>query len=246
MGAMMKKITFSIDVEKDLHDGGERGIKCGLLDFEKMCYKYKINPTLFVVGNLVKKHAKLLKRLHKKGWDISLHGFSHKRFDEMRLDEKKKEIENSLWAFKKYLGIKPKGFRAPQHSIDNETLDLLEENGFEYDSSYAPLNLFQLLFFPSKFKLWFKLFFSRLNKYRIRKNLYETPTSSILIPFVSLTARVFPKWMLKPYILILGVFYKNPVFYAHSWDFVKLPESKIDRIFSHERFKENLDYIMSA
>lgn len=242
---MQEKAIFSIDVEEDLHDNGERGIKQGLLDFEKLCDKNNIKPVLFVVGSLVKKHSKLFKRFHKKGWDISLHGFSHRRFDDMSIKEKNREIDNSLKDFRKYLGIKPKGFRAPQHSIDKETLDLLEKKGFEYDSSYAPLNLLQLFFFPSRFGLWLKLFFSRLNKYKIRKNLYEIPTSSLLVPFVSLTARIFPKWMLKVYFAILKMFYKTPVFYAHSWDFIKLPKSKIDRIFSHERFKDNLNYLMS-
>ncbi len=240
----MSKIIFSIDVEEDLHGFGDRGIKEGLVKFEKLCDEHGIKPTLFVVGWLVKKHRILFKRLSRKGWEISVHGFSHKRFDEMPYYEKEEEIKKCVSVWKKELGFKPKGFRAPQHGIDNETLGLLDKNGFEYDSSYTPLNLLQLLFFPLRFGLWIKLFFSPINKYKIHGKLEEKPCSALLIPFVSLTLRVFPKWLLWCYVKVLKLFYKNLVFYAHSWDFVSLPESRIDRLFGHKRFIEHLGHVM--
>lgn len=240
----MKNIVFSVDVERDLHDNGERGVKEGLIEFEKMCDRHNLKPVLFVAGSLVKKNKILFKRLEKKGWEISLHGFSHKRFDEMPYEEKEEEIKKSVKEWEKHLGFEPKGFRAPQHSIDNKTLDLLEKYGFEYDSSYTPLNLMEFLFFPLKPGLCLKLFFSRLNFYKIRDKLEERPCSALLIPFVSLTLRVFPKWLLSVYIKLLKLFYKKPVFYAHSWDFVSLPKSRIDRMFGHKRFIEHLEYVM--
>jgi hypothetical protein len=242
---MKNEIIFSVDVEPDLHTGGNLGISKGLHSFEKICDKNNVRPVLFVTGNCVKENKELFKRLHKKGWEISLHGFSHKRFDEMQHDEKEKEIKKSLEHFKKYLGFKPQGFRAPQHSIDDETLNLLEKYDFKYDSSFTPLNFLQFIFFPKKLSLGLKSFFSPLNPYKIRKNLSEVPTSSLLIPFVSLLVRVSPKFLLRLYIGFLRLLYKNPVFYAHSWDFIELKQSKIDRNYSHKKFIRSLDYVMS-
>lgn len=241
----MNKIIYTVDVEPDLHTGKDKSIKEGLKRFEEICDKYKIKPTLFIVASLIKDNKALFKRLHKKGWDISLHGYSHKRFDDMNHNEKLEEINKSLKEFKK-IGIKPKGFRAPQHSIDEDTLNILENKGFEYDSSYFPLNFLQLFFFPKRIGNWFRGFFSRLNPYKIRKNLIEIPTSSLLIPFVSLIVRILPKWALWFYVKSIKFVYQKPVFYAHSWDFIELKDSKIDRIWSHEKFLEKLDYIMSV
>jgi len=241
---MNKKIIYSVDVEPDLNTEKDESIKRGLLGFERLCDKHDIKPTLFVVASLISKHKSLFKRLHKKGWKISLHGYSHKRFDDMSFREKEKEIVNSIKIFKKHLGIKPKGFRAPQHSIDKDTLYLLEKHGFEYDSSYFPLNFMQLIFFPTRFFSWFRGFFSRLNKYKIRKNLIELPTSSLIIPFVSLTIRIFPKWFLWIYVKAIKLVYKNPVYYTHSWDFIELKQSRIDRMFPSKRYISKLDYVM--
>lgn len=241
----MKKIIFSIDVEKDLHGNSYRGVTEGLKIFEKLCAKHKIKPILFVTGDCIIRYSKLFKRLAGKGWDISFHGLTHNRFDEMSYSEKENEIKKGVEMWKKKLGFKPKGFRAPQHSIDNKTLDLLEKYEFKYDSSYHPLNLLQLLFFPKKIGLWFKLFFSRLNEYKIRNNLNERTLSSLLIPFVSLTIRVFPRCILYVYVKLISVVYKNPMFYAHSWDFIEMKESKIDRWFSHDKLINKFDYVMS-
>ena len=235
---------FSVDVEKDLHSNSYESVTSGLKKFEEICYKNKIKPILFVTGDCVSKYPGIFKRFHKKGWDISFHGLTHKRFDDMSYEDKAMEIKRGVELWKKKLGFAPKGFRAPQHSIDKATLDLLEKYGFEYDSSYHPLNLLQLLFFPKKIRLWFRLFFSRLNKYQIRKSLIERPASALLIPFVSLTIRVFPRWMLRFYVWLIKLLYKEPIFYAHSWDFIEMKESKIDRMFPHDKFIAKLDYLM--
>lgn len=241
----MSNILYSVDVEPDLHDGRFRGIQEGLAEFEKICDRHKVRPALFVVASLLENNdnVKTLKRLNKKGWEISLHGYSHKRFDDLCRNEKEEEIKRSIELFRKKLGIRPKGFRAPQHSIDRETLDLLEEYKFEYDSSYTPLNLLQLFFFPKRPGHFLRGFFSRTNPYSIRKNLIEIPVSSIFLPPVSIVVRVFPTWFLKVYFSVLKRLYKNPVFYAHSWDFIEMKESRIDRIFPYYKLLEKLDSI---
>jgi len=243
---LRNKIIFTIDVEPDLHTLKYRGIEQGLVVAEELFDKYNIKPVLFVTGDCIKKYPSTFKRLYRKGWEISSHGYTHRRFDEMSKHEKEKEIKKIIVVFKKYLGIKPKGFRAPQHSIDKETLNLLEKYGFKYDSSITPLNLLQLLFFPSKFLSWLKTFFSPLNPYKIRKDLVEIPTSALLLPFVSLIVRIFPPIFLKVYIFLIKLFYKNPVFYCHSWDFIELPHSKIEKLFPYTKLIKNLEYVLKS
>ncbi len=241
---MKNKIIYSVDVEYDLHTGKYKGIREGLLKFEKICYKNNVKPILFVVASSIKDNKELYSRLIRKGWEISLHGYSHKRFDDMSYLEKENEIKKSLDTFKKYLKIKPKGFRAPQHSIDSATLDLLEKYGFVYDSSFTPLNFMQFLFFPKRQSAALRLFFSKPWRHKIRKNLEERPVCSLILPPVSLVVRIFPKWFLFLYFKTLKLIYREVIFYAHSWDFIEMKKSRIDRLFPHNRFIEKLDYVM--
>ena len=239
-----QEIVYSIDVEPDLHGGGEDGISEGLLRFEELCDKHNIKGTLYVVGECIPRHSALFKRLLKKGWIIGLHGYSHKRMDDLSFKDKEKEIQKGSEIFQKHLKIKPKIFRAPQHSIDEETLDLLEKYGFSIDSSYTPWNALQLLFFPKRLNLWARSFLSPRKPYLIRERVLEVPTSALLFPFVSLLIRIMPVWALKIYVWMIKKFYPAPVFYAHSWDFVEQKGSKIDAMFPHEKFIKKLDILI--
>jgi len=144
---MPNKIIFSVDVEKDINQDSFNGVLIGLKNFENICDKNNIRQVLFVTGEVLEKFSKIFKRLYKKGWEISSHGYTHKRFDDLSNAEKEKEIQKIVKLYSKF-SFKLEGFRAPQHSIDKRTLDLLNKYGFKYDSSYTPLNLFQFLFFP--------------------------------------------------------------------------------------------------
>lgn len=245
-------ITWSVDVELDLHaevpsgGGKDLGVSVGLKRFEKICDRHGVKPVLFVVGSLVRKHRVLLKRLARKGWDISCHGFSHRRFDDLSLMKKRRELENCRNVWKKELGFFPKGFRAPQHSVDTETLDLLEELGFEYDSSMTPLNVLQLVFFPSRLQNWWDHFWSSTGVLRVRKGLVERPVAGLGVGFVSLLVRVLPVWMLHLFVWKLSLFYDETMFYAHSWDFVEQRGSRIDKKWGHDLFLEKLDRLMEV
>ena len=123
-----------------------------------------------------------------------------------------------------------------------EILEVLKKYGFEYDSSFTPLNLLQFFFFPKKIGLNFKSFFSPLNEYKIRLGLKEKPVASLLVPFVSLSFRIFPLFLLRAFVFKIKLFYKNPVFYAHSWDFISLKDSRIDNLFPSEKMAARYYY----
>ena len=76
-----------------------------------------------------KKENRVIKRLEKKGWEISYHSYNHNRFDQLSFQEKKEDFEKGLNIFKKF-NITPKGFIAPQHSISKDIFDILKKNNF--------------------------------------------------------------------------------------------------------------------
>lgn len=244
----MKKQKFamlSFDVEPDLHTLDYKGITEGIPQILKIFDKNNVKATFFITCDCLEKYPFIFRNLIKKGHEVAWHGYRHERFDDLTKQGKEESIKKSLVCFKKYLNISPKGFRAVQHSSDSGTFSLLEKNGFSYDSSRTPLNILQFIFFPKRIKRNFADFFSNPFPHKIGK-IIEIPTSSFLMPFVSLVPRVFPVFLQRIYLALMSIFYRDLVFYAHSWDFIKTEGSKIDQKFPHERIIKNLELVIAA
>ncbi|MEM3405617.1 MAG: polysaccharide deacetylase family protein [Candidatus Pacearchaeota archaeon] len=237
----MKIISFTIDVEPDLHSNTYKGITEGIPKILSLLNKYKIKATFFVTCDCIEKYPEVFKKLIKEGHEIALHGYRHVRFDELTYKEKEENIKKSIECFKKYLKIKPKGFRAPQHSIDKETLFLLKKYKFEYDSSITPWNFYHLLFF---WKIKLKLVHNfRKMKPHFWGGLKEIPISSFIMPFSSVTLRILPKYLLMIYLFFISI-YKKPIFMIHSWDLINIPNSKIYKLSKKEKFISQLEILL--
>lgn len=204
----MKKVALTLDIETTTN-------------FDKLTTflnKYQILATFFVTGKVLAKTPGFFKRLQKQGHEIACHGFTHKRFDMLSEKEKRHELQNFL-KLAKSAGINIYGFRAPQFSIDDKTLDLLEKFKFKYDSSYCPLSFLQLIFFPKYFRTYLRLIFSKNKTYFIRKNLKEIPISSFIFPISAFMLRYLPLPLCKILASLSYVLRNKLVFLAHSWDF---------------------------
>jgi peptidoglycan-N-acetylglucosamine deacetylase len=239
------KISLTFDIEEDLHSKTYFGIKKGIPTLLKILNKKDIKATFFIQANILKKFPQIFLKLKKQGHEIALHGLEHERFDDLILEEKQNKIKKAVEIYKKIFKINPKGFRAPQHSIDYKTLKELKRSKFLYDASYTPHNIIQGLFFPKKILHFLNGFFGPRRIYLLENSFYEIPTSSFFIPFVSLTLRVFSWRILKKYLKILEKTNDNLIFYAHSWDLIELKKSKIDKKFPHNKFLDNLKKIIS-
>jgi hypothetical protein len=237
----METITLSIDVEPDLHTGKYKSLEA-LKNFIAFLKKYNIKVTFFVTCDCIKKNSEIFREIKKQGHEIALHGYTHERIDKLSFRKKVSSINKSLSYFKRCLGLIPQGFRAPQHGIDNETLKILNEKSFKYDSSIIPWNFYHLIFFW-KIKVNFFHHFAKMKKHK-RKGITEIPISSFILPFSSITLRMLPLSILKIYFFFIS-FLKNPIFLMHSWDLIEVPNSKIYRYCPKEKFKEKLEYMIN-
>jgi len=238
------KAVFSIDVEPDLHTNNYKSLIDGIPKIVYLLDKYNIKATFFVTCDCIEKYPKIFRQLIKQGHEIALHGYRHERFDYLTLKQKEESIKKSIFCFKKYLNIKPKGFRAPQHSIDNETLSLLEKYNFKYDSSLTPINLmlFRHLAKKNSSKInIFKNFFSKVKPYKIRKNLIEIPRTSFFISVGGFELKIYPKITYKIIISLCRILKIPFVFVMHSWDFIEIKESKTTKLCSNKKFEKNLE-----
>lgn len=72
----------------------------------------------------------------ESGCEIGLHGYAHEGAYQMTPTQERDVLERCIEISKKLTGKKPAGYRAPLYQLRESTLDLLEEYGFEYGTSY--------------------------------------------------------------------------------------------------------------
>ncbi len=108
--------------------------------------KYGHKATFFVLGRVAEKYPELIKKINDSGHEIGSHGYSHRPLFELNEEKFEKEIETTGNILKKITGKDPRGFRAPNFSLDEKTKWALKiiKKYFQYDSSRNPLNFSKL------------------------------------------------------------------------------------------------------
>jgi len=94
--------------------------------------------TFFVVGELLEYEPEIFDKIIENGHEIGFHTMYHTRLDTKNF---RKKFEEEIKIFDKMTLGKSKGFRAPTFSLNESSkwlIDVLEENGYEYDSSIVP------------------------------------------------------------------------------------------------------------
>ena len=125
-----------MDVENDLNADTFNGIK-SMPVLLSIFEKYGIRATLFVTADILKRFPEQVKTW-SKNHEIGCHGYYHEPLYKYNKEERKKQMKMFLDLYEEVLGEKPKGFRAVQHTIDQDMINLLEKENFSYDSSVIP------------------------------------------------------------------------------------------------------------
>lgn len=96
---------------------------------------YCLKQTFFLPGWCIERYPEAVEMLLEHGHEIGLHGYLHERCNDLSRDEEAYWLGRGLQAFRKHVGGTPEGWRAPLYSFSRESLDLLVDAGFDYDSS---------------------------------------------------------------------------------------------------------------
>lgn len=138
--------------------------------FDKI-YKYNLKTTFFLITSHLKNEeaSKTCKHILEMGNEIADHTYSHNRnFMMSKKSEIEKELSNSKKMMMEKLGITPLGFRSPGAEINLETIKILIEQKYFYDSSSNT----SLLYEKAK-KLYFKI--KRQNYIHYKISNYDIP-----------------------------------------------------------------------
>lgn len=100
-----------------------------------------VSCTFFVLGWIAENYPDLVRRIADAGHEVASHGYAHGLIYQQTREEFRDDLRRANDTIEAAAGTKPRGFRAPGFSIRHDSewaLDILAEEGFEYDSSVFP------------------------------------------------------------------------------------------------------------
>ena len=141
--AGMKSFCFSIDAERDYRTDREltvRGLTEGLPLFFDLLKSHGIPFDVMGSGEVAEHLPREILETREDLAALGCHGYSHSPgyLNHMRLSEKEAEISRATDVLKERFGRPPRHFRAPNFSLDGETVDILGRLGYLVDSSVLP------------------------------------------------------------------------------------------------------------
>ncbi|MDO4267886.1 MAG: polysaccharide deacetylase [Eubacteriales bacterium] len=116
---------------------GEYGITRGVERILNLLERYEIKATFFVPAVIAEVYPETLRKIHDCGHELALHGYRHENFAGLNRYEQKHVLETGIRLMEDMTGVRPVGFRLPEGGCGGETLEVIEEAGFLYDSSFS-------------------------------------------------------------------------------------------------------------
>jgi polysaccharide deacetylase family protein (PEP-CTERM system associated) len=99
-------------------------------------HKKKVHATFFVLGWIAEKLPHLVREINSRGHEVASHGYNHNLCNQQSHADLKQELTDSKKLLEDITGAQIFGFRAPNFSIDIDSLKIIEDTGYLYDSSY--------------------------------------------------------------------------------------------------------------
>jgi len=114
---------------------GTYGATEGLGRILRLLEKHDLPATFFVPGSVAERHPEKVRAIARAGHEIGHHGYLHTPPIALRAEEEASMLKRGIEALEQVTGRRPSGFRAPSALLSPNTLNLLREMGFTYDSS---------------------------------------------------------------------------------------------------------------
>jgi len=94
--------------------------------------------TFFVLGWVAEKCPQLVRAIAAAGHEVASHGYAHELVYSLRPSEFRSDVVRSKQYLEDLTGKPVRGYRAPSFSITEWAIPILQDVGFDYDSSVVP------------------------------------------------------------------------------------------------------------
>ena len=113
----------------------EYGPKRGVPRILKLLDDYDIKATFYIPGYVAENYEDMVREIVRKGHEVGHHGYMHEALGTMPLDQETEILERGMAILERLTGTKTLGYRAPFFDTSMDTIRLLAEHGFAYDTS---------------------------------------------------------------------------------------------------------------
>jgi peptidoglycan-N-acetylglucosamine deacetylase len=113
---------------------GEFGI-VGARRILALLAKYEIRATWFVPGVIIETYPEVCRQVVSAGHEIGHHGWSHVPPAALSREQEQDGLIRGNRAIERLCGRPARGYRSPAWDLSAHTIDLLLEQGFDYESS---------------------------------------------------------------------------------------------------------------
>jgi len=104
--------------------------------------RHKVRATFFVLGWIAERYPDLIRETAAAGHEISCHSYHHQMVSSLTPEQFRADTARAVEAIASAADRKPRGYRSPSWGMKREmqwAYDILDELGFEYDSSIYPI-----------------------------------------------------------------------------------------------------------
>jgi peptidoglycan/xylan/chitin deacetylase (PgdA/CDA1 family) len=142
-------ITFDIDAETAWYGAGDAylhrltpitegrfSVVRGVPRILELFRRFALRTTFFIPGWTAENYPHVVESILNDGHEIGHHGYVHSRCDVSSPDAQREEIERGFAALDSVGVPRPRGYRNPWGEMTGDTLDLVHQAGFLYDSSF--------------------------------------------------------------------------------------------------------------
>jgi polysaccharide deacetylase family protein (PEP-CTERM system associated) len=208
--------------------------------------QHGVRSTFFVLGWVAERHPALVREIADAGHEIASHGYAHRLIYDQTLTAFRDDVRRAKALLEDAAGRAVIGYRAPSYSITPRSLwalDVLLEEGYQYDSSIFPIRHDR-----------YGIPVSARKPYLIPRDrgvLVEVPGSTTRVGPLNLPVagggyfRIFPYWWTRWGIARVNRLERRPaIFYLHPWEIdPEQPRLKAGRLsrFRHYRNLETTE-----
>jgi polysaccharide deacetylase family protein (PEP-CTERM system associated) len=225
--------AMSVDVEDYFHvsvfdgivprsgwEGMESRVVANTTRLLDLFDEFGIRSTFFILGWVAERQPDLVRTISHRGHEIASHGYAHRLVYDQTPAAFRADVRRAKQLLEDSSGRRVAGYRAPSYSITPRSLwalDVLLEEGYEYDSSIFPIRHDR-----------YGIPVSDRQPYTIERpagRLIEVPGSTTRVGLLNVPVagggyfRILPYWWTRWGIERVNRLEGRPVvFYLHPWE----------------------------
>jgi polysaccharide deacetylase family protein (PEP-CTERM system associated) len=103
---------------------------------------FNVRSTFFILGWVAERHPGLVREVALRGHEIASHGYAHRLIYDQTPAAFRHDVRRAKHLIEDACGRSVRGYRAPSYSVTPRSLwalDVLLEEGYEYDASIFPI-----------------------------------------------------------------------------------------------------------